>query len=72
MTTVATIDAGLLVAGAGRNPGRAGRLRQAWARYAAYRKTLAELKDLSERQLADLGTTRGDLKRLARAAVYGN
>ena len=36
-----------------------------------YRATIAELSDLTERQLADLGVTRGQIRPMARRAVYG-
>ena len=35
-------------------------------RWSAYRQTLRELNALDNRQLADLGITRGDIERLAR------
>ena len=47
------------------------RLSQAWARYHAYRATLADLRSLTDRQLGDVGLTRGMLKETARRAVYG-
>jgi uncharacterized protein YjiS (DUF1127 family) len=73
MTTIARTDAGLLVAGAERNLGTwATRVRQSWELYTAYRTTVAHLKDLTDRQLADLGTSRGEIARFARKAVYGN
>jgi uncharacterized protein YjiS (DUF1127 family) len=66
-------DAGFLAAGSERNLGTRGRsLRDAWSDYAAYRATLAELRDLTDRQLADVGATRATLRTFARRAVYGN
>jgi uncharacterized protein YjiS (DUF1127 family) len=73
MTTFARANTGLLGSGFERNFGAwtAG-LRETWARFITYRLTVADLKQLNERQLADLGTTRGDISRFARSAVYGN
>lgn len=71
--TAAKSPAGILVAGVERNTGTARTsLRRAWADYRAYRATLGELESLTERQLDDLGLTRGDLRATARRAVYGN
>ncbi len=39
---------------------------QNWRRY---RETVGELDRLSNRELADLGIQRGDISRLARAAI---
>ena len=47
-------------------------LRRAWARHRAYRATLAELGQLTDRQLSDTGMSRGALRTAARRAVYGN
>ena len=41
-------------------------------KYFAYRRTYAQLDALSIDSLLDLDLYRGDLKRLARQAVYGN
>ena len=61
------------LAGAERSTGAwTDRLSSAWADYRAYRTTLAELRDLNDRQLSDLGMRRSGLKRIAREAVYGN
>jgi uncharacterized protein YjiS (DUF1127 family) len=46
-------------------------LRRAWTDFGAYRSTLAELKDLSNKQLSDAGLGRDALQRIAREAVYG-
>lgn len=73
MTTIARTDAGLLVSGAERNLGTwAAQVRESWALYSAYRTTVAHLKDLTDRQLADLGMARGEIASFARKAVYGN
>ena len=54
---------------------RIGRIRAAigdrHARQTLYRRTLAELQALSDRDLADLGIARGDLHDLAREAAWG-
>jgi uncharacterized protein YjiS (DUF1127 family) len=71
--TAAKSSAGFLVAGVERDTGTlAGNLRRAWADYRAYRATLGELGSLTDRQLGDLGLTRGELQATARRAVYGN
>lgn len=44
---------------------------QASRNRAAYRKTYAELRSLSDRDLADLGISRGEIERVSREAVYG-
>jgi len=55
---------------------RFGRIRAAiedsFARRSLYRRTLAELQALTDRDLADLGIARADLPQLARAAATGN
>jgi uncharacterized protein YjiS (DUF1127 family) len=74
MTTAiaARSGAGFLVAGAERTPGTfADKLQRAWNDYRAYRATLAELKDLTSRELSDVGLSRDALDRTAREAVYG-
>ena len=48
------------------------RLRSAWTKYATYRKTLVELRDLPTRALRDLDFDRGDLATIARREVYGH
>ena len=50
----------------------AAKLGRAWGRNQAYRATLADLRALTDRQLGDVGLTRGMLKETARRAVYGN
>jgi uncharacterized protein YjiS (DUF1127 family) len=47
------------------------RVRAAWKQYRAYRRTLAELRDLSPRMLRDLDFDRGDLASIAHREVYG-
>jgi uncharacterized protein YjiS (DUF1127 family) len=70
--TTATSHPGILVAGAERSTGTwTARLGAAWESYLTYRTTLAELRDLTDRQLSDLGMHRGELKRIAHEAVYG-
>ena len=44
---------------------------QAIVDYRAYRATLAELRDLDTRTLADLGLNRSGLRAAAHKAVYG-
>jgi uncharacterized protein YjiS (DUF1127 family) len=39
--------------------------------YRQYRRTVAELRDLSTAQLADMGVSRSDIIRVSREAVYG-
>jgi uncharacterized protein YjiS (DUF1127 family) len=65
-------DPGILVSGAERSTGTwTARLGAAWENFRMYRATLAELRDLTDRQLSDLGMHRGELKRIAHEAVYG-
>jgi uncharacterized protein YjiS (DUF1127 family) len=52
--------------------GTVDRLRAAWTKYATYRKTLAELRDLPTRALRDLDYNRGDLATIARREVFGH
>ena len=47
------------------------RLRTAWTKFWAYRKTLAALRDLPTRALRDLDFNRGDLATIAHREVYG-
>ena len=46
-------------------------LQQARAKRTVYRKTVAELSDLGNRELADLGISRGQIHALAMDAAYG-
>lgn len=52
--------------------GTVDRLRAAWTKHVTYRKTLAELRNLSTRALRDLEFYRGDLAAIARREVYGH
>jgi uncharacterized protein YjiS (DUF1127 family) len=47
------------------------RLRQSFADYREYLATYEELNALSDRQLADMGISRLNIREIARAAVYG-
>jgi uncharacterized protein YjiS (DUF1127 family) len=53
-------------------PGVFARLRQAVADHRAYLATYDELNALSDRELADLGLSRLNVRDVAREAVYGN
>lgn len=46
-------------------------VREAWTQYRAYRRTLAELRSLSRRQLRDLDIDSSAIDAAARRAVYG-
>lgn len=46
------------------------RLRQAFARYRAYRSLHDELSALSDRELSDIGISRHSIPDVARAAAY--
>ena len=46
-------------------------LRDTWSHFRAYRRTLAELRSLSPRQLRDLDIDRTAIDAAARRAVYG-
>jgi uncharacterized protein YjiS (DUF1127 family) len=47
------------------------RARHAWMQHRAYRRTLTELRALSDRTLRDLDFDRDDLSATARRDVYG-
>lgn len=47
------------------------RLRSAISQYRTYRRTVNELEALSTRELNDLGIVRGNVREVARSAVYG-
>lgn len=47
------------------------RVRQGFADYRLYRSTIAELAQLSDRDLSDLGIHRSMIRDIARQAVYG-
>jgi uncharacterized protein YjiS (DUF1127 family) len=71
--TATRAGAGILVPGSERNLGTTiESIRNAWTKHRAYRSTLAELRDLSDRQLNDIGTSRDQLKRFAREAIYND
>jgi uncharacterized protein YjiS (DUF1127 family) len=57
---------------AGRETGLVARLRQSLADYRNFRRTYDELDALSDRELADLGLSRPDIRFVANEAVYGN
>ncbi|HRO10292.1 DUF1127 domain-containing protein [Amaricoccus sp.] len=61
----------VLAAGERRNDGIASRLARVWREFRSYRLTLADLQQLTDRQLTDVGLTRGVLKETAHRAVYG-
>lgn len=67
MTQVAILDDGAGFLGADRRSG----LARSWADYKTYRRTLAELRALTDRSLADLGMDRTALNTIAHQAVYG-
>jgi uncharacterized protein YjiS (DUF1127 family) len=71
MTATTASKPGILVAGAERTGTWTAGLGKAWSNYLAYRATLAELQDLTDKQLRDIGLGRDALKRIAREAVYG-
>ena len=74
MTTANAAGSALSVLAAGaehRNDIAAARVGLAWERFRTYRATLADLRSLTDRQLADVGLTRGKVKETARRAVYG-
>lgn len=68
MTNATTMTAGAGFFGTETRSG----LARSWANYTTYRRTLAELRNLSDRDLADLGMDRSGLRAIAHAAVYGN
>lgn len=47
------------------------RIREGFDRWRLYRRTVAELGALSNRALADLGYSRGEVRAIARREVYG-
>lgn len=47
------------------------RLRQTFAQYRLFRQTVAELDQLNDRELADLGISRLQIGEIARESVYG-
>jgi uncharacterized protein YjiS (DUF1127 family) len=63
-----------LSAGAGdvEQPGLPARLRRSFAEYREYLKTYNELSALNDRQLADIGLSRLNIREVSRAAVYAD
>jgi uncharacterized protein YjiS (DUF1127 family) len=53
-------------------PGIFARLRQSFADYREYLATYNELNALSDRELADIGVSRLNVRDIAREAAYGN
>jgi uncharacterized protein YjiS (DUF1127 family) len=53
-------------------PGIFARLRQAFADHREYLATYDELNALSDRELADIGLSRWNVREVAREATYGN
>jgi len=45
-------------------------LRSAWLEYKAYSRAVAELSALTDRELADIGIARQDVRRVAAETVY--
>lgn len=54
-----------------RPTGLLARVRHSLAEYRKFRRTVAELDALNDRELADLGISRTDIRFVAREAVYG-
>jgi uncharacterized protein YjiS (DUF1127 family) len=59
------------VATASRSHGVFASIRQAFADYALYRRTLGELQELNDRELRDLGISRFSVRQIAYDSVYG-
>jgi uncharacterized protein YjiS (DUF1127 family) len=53
-------------------PGLFARLRRSFADYRKYLVTFDELNALTDRELADLGLSRLNVRDVARSAVYGS
>ncbi len=53
-------------------PGLFARLRQSFADYRAYLAMHEELDALSDRELADIGLSRPNVRDVAWSAIYGN
>lgn len=53
-------------------PGLFARLRQAFVDHREYLATYDELNALDDRELADIGLSRVNIRDVARQAVYGN
>lgn len=69
MTAVINGEAGSAATGIERGRDWGARLRRAWQEHRRYRVILAELGALGDRELADLGMFRVDLRAIARAAA---
>lgn len=54
-----------------RKSGLIGKVAQGMARYRTYRRTLGELEQLTDRELADLGISRLQVRSIAYQAAYG-
>ena len=63
--------ANVLTYGLGRGFGPLARARKALADYRLYRRTVAELAALSNRELRDLGISRFSIREIAHGSVYG-
>lgn len=73
MTASMTAKSGSAYAAAGlSSDGFLNRINRAWDNFRAYRATLAELRALTDRQLADLGLGRASIRAVAHRAVYGH
>ncbi|MFT3974456.1 MAG: DUF1127 domain-containing protein [Amaricoccus sp.] len=70
-SSTAKFGSGFTVVGE-RTEGLLGRINRAWQDFRAYHATLAELRALSDRQLADLGLGRAGIRGIAHRSVYGN
>lgn len=71
VSSIMKSGSGFTVAGES-TEGFLGNIRRIWTDFRSYQATLAELKSLTDRQLADLGLGRSGLRAVARRAVYGN
>ena len=56
----------------GTDLGLVARLRKNWADWLEYRRTLDELRALTDRDLQDLGLSRFAIQEIAYESVYGN
>lgn len=70
--TATPMAAGVLATGSERTLGIGqDGLRAAWNKYRAFRRSIAELSALDDRQLADTGIARTAIRQHARRAAYG-
>lgn len=44
---------------------------QAWTQHRMYLNTLTQLRELTDRELADIGVTRPNIREIVHEAVYG-